>query len=150
MKNLKKLYHMLLDHQTLISMESQLLDTNVIIRVLVQDWWDTLIQAKKYISNIEEGKYRWVISSVIVAECVYVLWWPYKLKRKVITTILQMFFLTKNLFLEEGEVVYNALWIFEERNLDFADCYLIAKNKKKKYSWILSFDNRLNTVTWNT
>lgn len=137
---------MLLDHQILINMENKLLDTNVIIRVLVQDWWDNVIQAKKYISNIEKGKYRWVVSPIIVAECIYVLSWPYKFERKVIANVLQMFFLTKNFFLEENEIICNSLSLFWKTTLDFADCYLIAKNKKKKYNGILTFDEKLKKV----
>jgi predicted nucleic-acid-binding protein len=67
----------------------------------------------------------------------------YKIKKKRIVEMLDVTVHHPNIELEEREECILTLKLLGTSSLDFADCYLLAKNTKKKYSGILSFDKKL-------
>jgi len=116
-----------------------LLDTNVIVRFLVRDNQEHFIKAVKIFQDIEDFHTEAYLMDFILAEVVYVLKRIYKFDKKLITHTLQQLLMYQNLFLDNKLVAYEALTIYSDKNIDFADAYLCAKRKLEDYE-IVSFD----------
>lgn len=124
-------------------MISKLIDANIIIRIIACDNEKMFAQAGIWLQEIEDWKFQGVITPMILLEIIYVLKKVYEMPKDSIISSLWSILWIKNIILEEGDILFTALWIFKEKSLDFVDCYLLAKNKKKKYSWILTFDKKV-------
>jgi len=119
-----------------------LLDTNVIVRFLVRDNEYYFQKAIRVFQDIEDFKIEAYLLDFILAEVVYVLKRIYKLEKSDITKTLQQLLMYQNLFLENKLVSYEALSIYHDKNIDFADAYLCAKRKLEDFE-IVSFDKDL-------
>jgi predicted nucleic-acid-binding protein len=116
-----------------------LLDTNIILRFLVRDHEEHYLKSVKIFRSIEEEKSEAFLMDFILAEVIYVLKKVYKLDKKDITSALKKLLLYKNLYTENKLVTYEALEIYGERNIDFADALLCAKKNLEGFE-IISFD----------
>jgi len=119
-----------------------LIDTNVIVRFLVEDNKGHFIKAVKIFEAIEEQKTEAFLLDFIVAEVVYVLKRVYKLEKKDIANAMQQLLMYENLYTENKLITYEALSIYASKNIDFADAYLCAKAKLESFE-IVSFDKDL-------
>ena len=75
----------------------------------------------------------------ILAEVIYVLKRIYKYRKSDIATVLKKLLLYKNLYTENKLITFEALEIYEDKNIDFADAMLCAKQKLEGFE-IISFD----------
>ncbi len=121
-------------------MTRTLLDTNVILRLLLNDHPTLSGRALDVFRRAERGEQRLVLVPLIVAECCYVLKGPvYRMDRAVIADILIEVLLFEGVECEERGIVVAALQGFGERAIDFADCYLRALSQARSWD-IMSFD----------
>jgi predicted nucleic-acid-binding protein len=112
------------------------LDTNYILRYLLDDNHEMFLEAKDVIESN-----ACLILNEVVAEVIYVLLGVYKVSKQNISESLYSFMEMENVsMLESKEILFSALKLFESKNLDFLDCYLCAL--KNKYE-IKSFDKKL-------
>ena len=116
-----------------------LLDTNIIVRFLVRDHETHFQKAYQIFQDIEDMKLEAHLLDFILAEVVYVLKNIYKFPKKDISKTLQQLLMYQNLILENKLISYEALTIYHEKNIDFADAYLCAKKSLEDYE-ILTFD----------
>ena len=114
------------------------LDTNVILRYLLQDHHEF---SQKSISIIENNNVY--IKNEVLAEVVYVLNKTYKVEKQKLRKILTDFTEVNNIHFESKEIVILALNIFENQNIDFVDALLCSYEKLKNFE-IVSFDKKLN------
>ncbi|MEI6728407.1 MAG: PIN domain-containing protein [bacterium] len=126
-------------------MDTFLLDTNILIRVITGDDPKLSPKARQIIEKAVTANYKLVVTPIIVAECLYVLTSKalYGLSRDKSVLALQVVLNLKNLVLEEKEALNLALEIYQNHNIDFADCYLLAKNEVGIYSGIKTFDEKI-------
>jgi predicted nucleic-acid-binding protein len=114
------------------------LDTNIILRYLLEDCEQFIEQSKEYIEN--NNVY---IKNEVLAEVVYVLNKTYKVPKNLVNTTVKEFITNDNVVVDSLEVIMSALEIFETKNIDFVDSLLCAYNKLLKYQ-VVSFDKKLN------
>ena len=69
----------------------------------------------------------------------YVLKRIYKLEKEDISNALQRLLMYDNLYLENKIITYEALSLYAQKNIDYADAYLCAKAKLENFE-IVSFD----------
>lgn len=117
----------------------KLVDTNIIVRVLVNDNKTLALQAKK---TLENNKH--IVTPVILAETMYVLNSFYQLSRKELHVV-KDFLSTKYFVLEREEIAVFALEIFYNSNLGFQDCWLVAQSIIEKKE-ITTQDKQLQKV----
>ena len=112
-----------------------ILDTNMILRYLLNDNENMRETTKKYLSagNV------WITLEV-AAELVYVLNGVYKLERKAIAEKIIRFLNVADC--KESAVLQLALNTYALHNLDFVDCILYAYNEVKGIE-IATFDKKL-------
>ncbi|MCI8428142.1 MAG: type II toxin-antitoxin system VapC family toxin [Lachnospira sp.] len=112
-----------------------ILDTNMILRYLLNDNKEMADEAEKVIKQGNAG-----VTIEIIAEVVYVLKGVYSIERDLIKTSLLNFL--SEIQADEKEVLKVGLEIYGKQNLDFVDCILYAYNKVKGYE-IKTFDKKL-------
>ena len=116
-----------------------LLDANILIRFLVRDHEEHYLKSVEIFRAIEEGKMEAMLMDFIMAEVIYVLKRIYKYEKKEISSTLKKILLYKHLYTENKLVTFEALDIYAEKNVDFADAMLCAKKTLEGFE-IVSFD----------
>jgi predicted nucleic-acid-binding protein len=116
-----------------------LLDANILIHFLVRDHEEHYLKSVEIFRAIEEGKMEAMLMDFIMAEVIYVLKRIYKYKKKEISSTLKKILLYKHLYTENKLVTFEALELYAEKNVDFADAMLCAKKNLEGFE-IVSFD----------
>jgi len=122
--------------------EITLIDTNIFIRFLTADDPEGDERSAALFQRIEEGEIRGMVPDFIVAEVVYVLRRIYKVPRREITNALKRLLTLEHLDTDNKIVTFEALEIYGERNIDFADALLCARSELYGYG-IASLDRDL-------
>lgn len=115
-----------------------MLDTNIILRYLLNDDERMASEAEAIIKNMSVQ-----VTIEIIAEVVYVLKGVYHIDRVEIGRCLLEFLSEVNT--SEPEVLKLGIESYAEQNLDFPDCILFAYHKVKGYE-IKTFDKKLNKL----
>lgn len=115
-----------------------MLDTNIILRYLLNDDVQMASEAETIIKNMSVQ-----VNIEIVAEVIYVLKGVYHINRAEIGQCLLEFLSEVNT--PEPEVMKLGIETYAEQNLDFPDCILYAYYKVKGYE-IKTFDRKLNKL----
>jgi predicted nucleic-acid-binding protein len=102
------------------------LDTNVLVRYIMQDDAKQSPQANKLIESLSSDEPGFV-PMIAVVELAWVLSSAYELGREQIVAAFEGLLRTKELKLERAEIVWKALRLFQHSNTDFADV-LIAES----------------------
>ena len=125
----------------LLRKNMQLIDTNVILRFVLND---NAEMAKRATEVIESGAYT---KPEVIAEVVYVLKSVYSTPKDKIKSIIRG--LSDIIRIEDSDCVVHAIDLFSSTSLDFVDCLLIAYHslngetvlkKKKKLNKYLNTD----------
>lgn len=116
-----------------------LLDTNTLVRLTVRDYEPHYIRAKELFLQIENGEIEAELLDIIIAEIIYVLHKVYKYKKDDVVSVLIKVLEYSHIIVENRNVVYHALKLFENKNIDFADAMLCAKKNLQGYE-VMSFD----------
>lgn len=90
-----------------------------------------------------------MLMDLIVAEAVYVLRRIYKHSKDDISSVLKRLLLYKHLYTENKLITFEALDIYANQNIDFADAMLCAKHKMEGFE-IISFDKDIGRCTIST
>ena len=98
-----------------------ILDTNTILRCILQDNEDTATLVDKQMASEE-----CLVFPEVVAEIVFVLFKVYRLDRKEIAHSVSVILRHKNIRVPHKAVVETALRYFGETKLDFVDCLLVG------------------------
>lgn len=128
-----------------IVMNRFLVDTNVLIRLLVKDdpvKFETII---KLVEKVEKNEITLIIPTIVIAECCWLLKSFYKLDKHLITEYLLDIIESENVEVEE-DIVKNALRLYSEKNVDFADALISCKSNRKVavLTWDKKDFNKLN------
>lgn len=115
-----------------------MLDTNIILRYLLNDDEQMASEAEAIIKNMPVQ-----VTIEIIAEVVYVLKGVYHIDRVEIGQCLLAFLSEVNT--SEPKVLKLGIETYAEQNLDFPDCILYAYHKVKGYE-IKTFDKKLNKL----
>ena len=120
-----------------------LLDTNIIIRFLIGDNEEYLAKSTEYFEQIELGSIRVEILSSVLMEAFFVLTKFYKLPKKEVISDLKTILLLEGVVNKDKVILFEALSIIENKNIDFVDALICAKCKFQNYEK-LSFEKDLN------
>ena len=121
------------------------LDTNVIIRFLVQD--DALQSpvATRFMSRLSREQPGFV-SAVVLAEITWVLSRAYKTSREGIANAVEGLLRTAELIIENAEAAYRALAVYKiSGSAEFADAFITQTAMLAGASEIVSFDRKAAT-----
>ncbi len=119
-----------------------LIDTNVIIRFLVGDHEEHLIESTKIFEAIESRRIEVEILDTVVMEVLFVLIKFYKLPKENVINDLKSILALEGIVNTNKVILFEALSIHLDKNIDFVDALICAKSKIQGYEWI-SFDSDL-------
>ena len=110
-----------------------LLDTNVIIRFLTGDDENFLKKSIEYFKDIEISKIEVEILDSVLMEAFFVLTKFYKLPKKDVILDLKTILALNGVVNNNKTILYEALSIIENKNIDFVDALICAKSKLQGY-----------------
>lgn len=119
------------------------LDTNVLVRFLVQD---DPSQSRKSAALIEDARAHGedcFINGIVLCETVWVLEAVYEHPKTVIVDVLEKILLTKHFKVENSESVWSALADFKKGKADFSDYFIGRLNTAQGARITHTFDKAL-------
>jgi predicted nucleic-acid-binding protein len=121
------------------------LDTNVLVRFLVQDDRHQAQKASAYIRRNAAAGQICYINHTVLSELVWVLESAYGYSRRDITEVLEKLLLTKQFEIDARDIVKQAINDYQNSRGDFAN-YLIGRiNRSKGCDTTVTFDTTLKT-----
>ncbi len=124
-----------------MSAPQRLIDTNLIVRFLVQDHEKHAKAATKLFESCDRGELTLVVPPVVLAECVFVLESFYKHSRGKIANVLTALISSPGVHIEDLQIHLDALERYGTKgNVHFVDC-VIAAHAAATGLPVASFDN---------
>ncbi len=128
-------------------MKTNLLDTNVIIRYLVED--PDKIQKKfkgvfTFFPKVERGEIKIELCELVLFEAFFVLTKLYEVPQEEAADKLSAIVSFKGVIMHDKQLIISCLRILQTENSDLVDAYLLALAKKKNIKRIYSFDRDLS------
>jgi predicted nucleic-acid-binding protein len=116
------------------------LDTNVLVRYLVQDDPAQSRQANTLIDRAAARDTAMFINNVVVCELAWVLARGYGYTRPELAEIIEKILLGRQFEVEKKDLVWSALASFKSSRADFADCLIGVINELEGCDSTLTFD----------
>jgi predicted nucleic-acid-binding protein len=117
------------------------IDTNVLVRFFTQDDPEQSPRAEAILASFSASNPVWV-GLAVVLELVWVLEDSYGMKRDALVAILNQVLTRQELVVERAETVRQALHLYHNGNVDFADCLISRCASAAGCEEILTFDRR--------
>lgn len=118
------------------------LDTNVVIRYLVQDDKKQSALASRFIEKKLTTDTPGYISHMTLCEIAWVLQRCYAVGKPQLREILEGLLITKQLLVENVDIAWKALRIFEVGNADFSDALIAQANIGHGCEYTVTFDRQ--------
>jgi len=115
------------------------LDTNVILRYLLNDHPQHFEVANAFMAKVMAGEITVYIPDSVMAECVYVLLKVYKVPKIKVCDILTELFNYAGISPINRDILINSLKLFLEHNVDIVDTIVHATAKHQQWD-IFTFD----------
>lgn len=116
------------------------LDTNVLVRFLLRDDQLQAEQANKAIENALAEGTPVVVSLLTIMETEWVLRSCARLEKKVLIRTFRMLLESRDIQIEQDEVLEESLYLYETNKADFADSLMAAKYSRLGCASMLTFD----------
>ena len=124
-------------------MKKPLLDTNVMVRFLVETP-STVPEKFKgvypFFKAVECGDKQCVLTDVVVMQCYFVLTSYYEVPHRLVIAQLSKLCLLRGIHLQNKVVMMDCLQHLLKKKTDFVDAYLAAYSRKLGVPHIYSFD----------
>lgn len=118
------------------------IDTNVLVRYIVQDDPEQSRQATHFVEKICSQESPVFIPGIILCELVWVLGSAYEYSRHIIADVLEKILRTRQFHIYQPEVLWNALHDYQHENVDFADSYIAHLNAANQCEYTATFDKK--------
>jgi predicted nucleic acid-binding protein len=122
------------------------LDTNVLLRHLLQDHPDQSPRATAYLQRIEHGEIDVRTSDIVVFEIVFTLERTYKRSKTSIRDGLTALLDLPGIVLPGKRRIKQALDLYAELNIPFPDAYFAVLMGQLKLTEIVSFDRDFDRI----
>ena len=116
------------------------LDTNVLVRYIVQDDPRQADAAARLIEGRCTARSPGYVSVPVLVELVWVLAEAYRCERGVIAAVIRQLLQTVELLVEDGDAAWSALREFEAGAADFADCLIAHRNRARGCTQTFTLD----------
>jgi len=118
------------------------LDTNVVIRYLVQDDKKQSASATRFIEKTLTTEIPGYINHITLCEIAWVLQRCYGVKKQQLREVIEALLTTKQLIVENVEITWKALREYDSNNTDFCDALIDQINKKSGCEHSVTFDKK--------
>lgn len=128
-------------------MKGYLIDTNIFLRILTNDDPAQAEKSKAFILQVISGEKHAYTTVAVLLELAWTLESYFGLKPEEVAEKLSLITATPKLQIENRRVVEEAIEIYKEKHIDFADCYNAAFAKIMSGSLVLSYDRDFDKVS---
>ncbi len=118
------------------------LDTNVVLRLMVQDDPTQLRRARRAVAGRCSEEEPGLINRIVLVEVIWVLSRGYKYSREEIVSAVEKLLQVKELAVQNPGEVWEALHLYRDSKVGFADLYIAVLNRQEGYSPTLTFDKK--------
>ena len=128
-------------------MKTNLVDTNVIIRYLVENPDKTQSKFKgvfTFFPKVERGEIKIELCELVLFESFFILTKLYEVPQKEAVDSLLGIVSFKGVIMPDKPLILSCLKILQTERIDLVDAYLLALSKKKNIKRIYSFDRDLS------
>lgn len=116
-----------------------LIDTNIIIRFLVNDNEEQFIISKDIFKQIQLGTLKVEILSEVLMEVLFVMIKVYKIPKSIVIEKLKSLLLLDGVVNDDKGICMDALNLMQNKKIDYVDALICTKNVLQGYGKI-SFD----------
>ena len=116
------------------------LDTNVLVRYIVQDDPGQADAAARLIEGRCTARSPGYVSVPVLVELAWVLAGAYRYDRTVVAAVIRQLLRTIELLVEDRDAAWSALREFEAGAADFADCLIAHRNRDRGCTQTYTFD----------
>ncbi len=116
------------------------LDTNIFLRYFVDDNTEMSKKVEKLFERVVNGNDKYITSSFVIAEIIWILDKFYKWNKKEICENVELLLNTPNVRIPEKGLLMDAVSIFKKQNIDFIDAYNYSFMEKDGLSSVYSYD----------
>lgn len=121
------------------------LDTNAIVRILVEDDQNQSKKVQGIINKAETKEQKILILSEVLIETVWVLESVYHCTRLEISMFIETLFAAPTFYLPDANVIRQATDQYKKGG-DFADLLIVAQAKAHQANQLFSFDKKLQNL----
>lgn len=123
-------------------MSEHFVDTNVFLRYLTDDVPEQAQAVTALLEEAQAGRTALRTSALVIAEIVWTLDWYYELPKEEITRLVLGILNTAGLHVEHGDTIAEAVVLYAETNVDYADAYNACWMRRHDLSDIYTFDRK--------
>ena len=117
-------------------------DTNLFLRFLTNDVPQQADAVEKLLNSAASGELILVTNSMVIAEIVWTLESFYRLSKTEIQTKVLAILNTPGLVLDGGNTILQAIFWYEEKNVDFIDAFNAAWMLDHEIQAVYTFDRK--------
>lgn len=122
------------------------IDTNVLLRFLLNDHQDLSPKAKLIFLKAQEGKIEIYLDEIVVAEAVWTLSSYYQIKKEKIIETLEKLISQNWIINPRKKLILEALLLYKLKNIHYIDAWIFVVNKNIKTK-LFTFDKNLAKLT---
>src|SRR5437016_6247311 len=122
------------------------IDTNVLVRYIVQDDPVQSAKATNFIENKDAEEI--LISGIILCEMVWVLESAYTYSRVSIIKVIEQILKTRQFFLHEPDILWQSWQSYKNDGADFADHYIAHLNHNNHCEYTATFDKKAGRLKY--
>jgi len=115
-------------------------DTNVLLRYLLDDVPEQADAVEEILKRAAAGEFVLVLNTMVIAEIIWTCESYYGLPKGDIRDKVLAILNTPGLEVEDRDLIAEAVWIYAERNIDFADAYNGCWLKRNGLAAVYTFD----------
>ena len=124
--------------------KAYLIDTNIILRYLLDDHKVHSPKAGAFMAKVFEGTKKAEIPNVVIVECIHVMEKYYQIPKSEISTKLSGILNFPGIVNSDRADILEALLKYNDSNIDIVDCILAAKSSPQKV--VISFDKDMKKL----
>ena len=122
------------------------LDTNVLVRYLTQDNQEQANKANRLVEQQLSAHQPGYIALITLVEIVWVLESCYEQSKSELLDVLHAVLTTKQLLVEQADIVYLAIKRFANGHADFSDALIAALSENNGCHVVFTFDKKAVSV----
>ena len=123
---------------------SYFIDTNVILRYLLDDHPEFSPKAIQFMVDVSRGKLKAEFADIVLMECIFVMEKHYKIPRTLVVDRLAKILNFEGIINTNKAILINALLSYEKHKIDIVDCLLCSYSSENRI--VVSFDKDFNIL----
>ncbi len=125
----------------------RVLDANILLRYLLDDVPELTDRCEALLLRVQRGEETVWLPDIALADVIWTLRSFYKRSKAEIRDILLPILSLRGIHLRDRAVIFHALILFAEENIDFSDALIAAEMLARGYTEIYSYDRHFDRVS---